>query len=397
MEKLPEKVEKIIRKKVLRLPNVVGFSRTLKPRIKGGKVIKDELCVRVYVERKISADKLTLAEIIPHEIEGYRTDVVEIGKIKALQSDPKKRYRPLVAGISAMHYKGTACTLSLAFRDVETGEVLLSQNNHCCALENKAKVKDAVIQPSPYDNGVYPDDKVGELVRFVPISFEEYTCPFRRFAMRFVRFFRRAEANKVDVGFFKPTVEWKQEVLDKGKVVGKCVPEIGDRVWKVGRTTGYTEGVVADLDWSGYVQYSRGRAFFEDCILVEGYGFSQGGDSSSPVQKGDKTIGMLFAGSESHTVICKIDNIEDIGRVKLILPSTETNFGVTMSKKDDPLMVEIAGLRERVARLEQKSENVESTLSTIKQRLEKLSDRIWYILSGVVISILLQILLRVIR
>jgi hypothetical protein len=65
-------------------------------------------------------------------------------------------------------------------------------------------------------------------------------------------------------------VEWKQEVLDKGPVRGKCVPEIGDKVWKVGRTTSYTEGTVADLDWAGYVQYSRGTAFFEDCILGGG-------------------------------------------------------------------------------------------------------------------------------
>jgi hypothetical protein len=60
-------------------------------------------------------------------------------------------------------------------------------------------------------------------------------------------------------------------------------------------------------------------------------------------------------------------------------------------------MVEITGLRERVARLEQKSENMEGTLKTIKDRLEKLSDRVWYVLSGVILSILIQILLRVLH
>jgi hypothetical protein len=60
-------------------------------------------------------------------------------------------------------------------------------------------------------------------------------------------------------------------------------------------------------------------------------------------------------------------------------------------------MVEIAGLRERVARLEQKSENMEGTLKTIKDRLDKLSDRVWYVLSGVILSILIQILLRVLH
>jgi tetrahydromethanopterin S-methyltransferase subunit B len=398
MQRLPEKVERFIRKEVLKLKNVNGYSKTLKPRIKAGKVIDSELCIRIYVEKKVPATDLTLAEIIPSEIMGYKTDVVETGPIKALQSDPKKRYRPLVAGISAIHYRGTACTLSLAFKDVETGEVLLAQNNHCSALEGKAKIGDAIIQPSPYDSGKLPDDKVGELFKFVPISFEEYTCPFRRFLMRFVRFFRKAAPNKVDVGFFKPTVEWKQEVLDKGPVRGKCVPEIGDKVWKVGRTTGFTEGTVADLDWAGYVQYGRGTAFFEDCILVEGEGFSQGGDSSSPVQKGDLTVGMLFAGSSSHTIVCKIENIEAIGRVKLICVEHEQYMGASMNKKaNDPILSEIVGLRERVAKLEQKSENMEGTLKAVKDRLEKLSDRVWYVLSGVVLSILLQILLRLLH
>jgi tetrahydromethanopterin S-methyltransferase subunit B len=297
-----------------------------------------------------------------------------------------------------MHYQGTACTLGLAFKDAETGEVLLAQNNHCCAEENKAKIGDAILQPSPYDGGVLPDDKVGELYKFVPISFEEFSCPFRRFVMRFVRFFHKAAPNKADVGFFKPSVEWKQEVLDKGAVVGKCVPEIGDKVWKVGRTTGFTEGTVSDLDWAGYVSYSRGTAFFEDCILVEGYKFSQGGDSSSPVQKGNLTVGMLFAGSDTHTIVCKIDNIEAIGKVKLILPNSVSSFGVAVPKKgDDPVITEIVSLRERVARLEQKSENMEGTLKSIKERLEKLGDRVWYVLSGVILSILLQILLRVLH
>jgi hypothetical protein len=399
MERLPAEVEKFIRKKVLKLKYVNGYSKTLKPRIKGGKIIHSEKCIRIYVEKKVPVAQLSLADIIPTEIMGYKVDVVAIGEIKALQSDPKKRYRPLVAGISAMHYRGTACTLALAFKDVETGEVLLAQNCHCCAEEGKAKIGDPILQPSPYDGGKLPDDKVGELFKFVPISFEEFSCPFRRFAMRIVRLFRKAEANKVDVGFFKPCVEWKQEVLDKGAVRGKCVPELNDKVWKVGRTTSYSEGTVADLDWAGYVQYSRGTAFFEDCILVEGEGFSQGGDSSSPVMKGDLTVGMLFAGSSSHTIVCKIDNIEEIGKVKLILPNSVSCFGVALTggKDNNPVMVEIAGLRERVARLEQKSENMEGTLKTIKDRLDKLSDRVWYVLSGVILSILIQILLRVLH
>jgi tetrahydromethanopterin S-methyltransferase subunit B len=66
-------------------------------------------------------------------------------------------------------------------------------------------------------------------------------------------------------------------------------------------------------------------------------------------------------------------------------------------KSDDPVMAEIVGLRERVARLEQRTENMEGALKAIKERIEKLSDRVWYVLSGVILSILLQILLRLLH
>jgi len=97
--RIPKEVEDFIRKKVLKLKNVNGYSKTLKPRIKGGKVINSEMCIRIYVEKKVPIAQLSLADIIPTEIRGYKTDVVEIGRIVSLQSDPKKRYRPLVAGI----------------------------------------------------------------------------------------------------------------------------------------------------------------------------------------------------------------------------------------------------------------------------------------------------------
>jgi tetrahydromethanopterin S-methyltransferase subunit B len=107
---------------------------------------------------------------------------------------------------------------------------------------------------------------------------------------------------------------------------------------------------------------------------------------------------MLFAGSSSHTIVCKIENIEAIGRVKLICVEHEQYMGASMNRKaNDPILSEIVGLRERVAKLEQKSENMEGTLKAVKDRLEKLSDRVWYVLSGVVLSILLQILLRLLH
>ena len=57
-----------------------------------------------------------------------------------------------------------------------------------------------------------------------------------------------------------------------------------------------------------------------------------------------------------------------------------------------PLMIEISGLRERVARLEERTESLEDVVNYLKQRIEKLDSKIWAILSGIAISILIQIL-----
>jgi len=69
---------------------------------------------------------------------------------------------------------------------------------------------------------------------------------------------------------------------------------------------------------------------------------------------------------------------------------------VADSEKNDPsnpLMIEISGLRERVARLEERTESLEDIVNYLKQRIEKLDSKIWAILSGIVISILIQILM----
>jgi len=89
----------------------------------------------------------------------------------------------------------------------------------------------------------------------------------------------------------------------------------------MGRTTGYTShGKVVSTSWTGKVTYSRGIATFTDCILIEKKEFSKGGDSGSLILDMDgNVVGVLFAGSETHTIACKIKNVEEEGNVQIIL------------------------------------------------------------------------------
>jgi hypothetical protein len=334
MEELVSKIVSKYWKEISKKPNVIGFSGSLMPKIKGGSPTSTR-AFRIYVSKKVPREELRASDLVPSEVMVelsetliIPTDVVQIGEIRALgsPSEAQKRHRPPIAGVSAMGYweGSTACTLSGMAKDKKTGRLGFFCNNHCGAWENKAPVGTPYLQPSPYDGGKFPDDKIGELYRFVPISFEEYTCPYRQFLTRTLLRIRPS-ANKVDSAFIVSTIQeypWRFEVLNIGPVSGKRDPSLAEKVQKMGRTTGHTvQGTVVDLDWNGRVGYSRGTAFFTDCILIEGSGFSAGGDSSSPILSMDSPpslVGQLFAGSESHTVACKIKNIEELLDIEIL-------------------------------------------------------------------------------
>ena len=278
---------------------------------------------------------MALKDIVPEEIEGIPTDVVEIGEIRALSCtelpgsaaasglDPKKKYRPFLAGVSAMNYKGTACTLGWFAKDKTDGELVILANNHCVARENTAKIGEAYLQPSPHDGGTM-SDKIGKLKRFVPLRYASYRCPFRSvFGLRNWWRKRDPPENIVDLGIVGSLVSTPRlEILNIGKVYGKRDPEVGDVVKKCGRTTGLTRGGnVIGVHWSGSVQYGRGEVWFTDCAIIRKVGFSAGGDSSSGIvtdEAKSKVLGLLFAGSDTHTIFCKLSNIERVGEVEVI-------------------------------------------------------------------------------
>jgi len=327
---------KKIWKRIKKLPNVVGFDTELQPKIRRNKEYKDIPSIRIFVVKKVPLEEfkfkvgikerilrfftgkpLTKKDLIPFEIDGIPTDVVEIGEVRAVQ-DPKKKYRPIKIGISSTHYKSTACTLTGFFKQGD--KVLVASNCHCFGLENKAKKGDPVLQPSPYDGGTLKDT-IGKVHHFVEIKFNGFKCPYRNFFHSFFRLVSREKWNRVDIAFATLEVDWKNEVLKIGKPKGKREAKVGDLVQKMGRTTGYTSyGKVVSTNWTGRVTYSRGVAVFTDCILIEKKGFSKGGDSGSLILDMDgNVLGVLFAGSETHTIACKIKNVEEEGNVQIIL------------------------------------------------------------------------------
>jgi hypothetical protein len=309
---------------ILSKPNVVGVGLGYKT-IKG--VRTDDLCVVAMVEQKLPRAALRGNELVPGEVNGFATDVVQVGTLRALQARTD-RWRPAPGGVSIGHHLITAGTLGVIVRDRDTGGRLILSNNHVLANSNSAEAGDAVLQPGPVDGG---EDEIARLERFCTIQFniQPPTCSIAKAVVELgnalakllgskhrlsaVRTDPQA-VNEVDAAVARPIndIDLDDDILDIGEISGTVDAALGMGVRKSGRTTAFTTGEVSILDATVTVNYGSGReARFENQIVTTA--MSQGGDSGSLLVAADslRAVGLLFAGSEQVTLHNPIDSVLD--------------------------------------------------------------------------------------
>lgn len=154
--------------------NVVGLGVGYKNKL--GEPTGDASVV-VLVQQKKPLAALIDDDLIPQEIDGMPTDVVEIGFVRA-HGLPTSRYRPVIQpGVSAAHMRVGAGTLGAVVRHRQTGERLLLSNNHVFANSNDAQTGDAILQPGPLDGGLLPADYVARLLTFKQLAYIEDAPP----------------------------------------------------------------------------------------------------------------------------------------------------------------------------------------------------------------------------
>jgi len=128
---------------------------------------------------------------------------------------------------------------------------------------------------------------------------------------RFKTVTSKAVDNLVDAAIAKPVSAGvvSNDILEIGTIQGTVSGELGMPVKKSGRTTGLTTGVISQVDVTANVSYGDNKtALFTDQLMAGA--MSQGGDSGSAVLTADnKLTGLLFAGSDSTTIINRIENV----------------------------------------------------------------------------------------
>ncbi|MBC8098888.1 MAG: hypothetical protein H7Y11_05560 [Armatimonadetes bacterium] len=334
-------------------------------------VMTDELAVMVLVPEKVATAQLASSDLIPRTVEGIRTDVIEVGDLRALASMPqnaKSRFRPTIpAGVSAGHYRVTAGTIGAVVRDRATGDRLLLSNNHVFANNNDSAAGDSILQPGTLDGGVHPADMVARLERYIPLRFVEDSQPGKPAPIptpdpnapgcniiglfvaitnaiagltgssQRIQVSSAAAAsassvsavvgtghsitvaqaltpdNALDAALARPLnpAMFEDVIRGIGQINGTQAPTLGMTVRKSGRTTELTQGIITSLNATINITYDTVNgprtARFTGQTLAQS--ISQGGDSGSLIVDAaqNRAVGLLFAGSPVATVFTPID------------------------------------------------------------------------------------------
>lgn len=183
-------------------------------------------------------------------------------------------------------------------------------NNHVVAGENRGvKGKDRILQPG--GGTISPGAQVGLLSDFVRLKPSPAGATLA---------LGTAILNDMDAGSVEAT---SPEQCKQGYLPSRNLPTpsgiadamLGDKVFKVGRTTGLTRGEVIQTGVIvGPIPYAPGPCWFRRSILIQGENgtpFSDHGDSGSAIVRREdgKVVGLLFAGNGQHTWACRIGDV----------------------------------------------------------------------------------------
>lgn len=270
------------------------------------------LAVKILVRHKYADNQVPSEHMLPSEWKGLPVDVVQTGTFRRIEAlpaaaasvvphlpNPRVRMRPIKPGSSVgFQVAGLVMAGTFGLLVKKDGKAFILSNSHVLADEGRLiKGTSPIFQPGLLDGGNPATDQVATLSDFVP--------------------FLPGQLNDMDAAIAElmAGVKASREVLFLGAPKRKPARALRDMiVHKFGRTTGYTVGRVISLDTDVSVDYESGTFMFQDQILIEGVSgepFSAAGDSGSAIleRETNRAVGLLFAGSATHTLANHMDPV----------------------------------------------------------------------------------------
>lgn len=273
-----------MKKQLLQKHKAIAVGEGFK-KVKNRKTKKKGLVFFVKKKKKTTLEKLlmkALGQFIPPTIDGKETDVVELKEIEEQVDEYREKCRPIKSGVSMCNVMSTACTSGIpVYRNGWKALV----NRHCAEdIVGQIEVGMDIIQPSAFDGG---EDIVGKVETWYP----------------------KQETMEMDSALIDLHTEMIPETITKKYKKEIIDVEVGDKVWKDGRTTGHTKGEVLAVDVTCQVNSRDKVLTYEGQIFTTA--MSKGGDSSSVGFKDDKIFGQLFAGSSEVSVFTPMQTVKD--------------------------------------------------------------------------------------
>lgn len=199
----------------------------------------------------------------------------------------RRRIRPVIAGYSVGTPEGSGTAgLIVSDKGCPRSRYILS-NNHVLVNENSSRYS-PTIQPGAADNGTLRKDQIGIMTRFIKLH--------------------KNKPNYLDAALSAPL---RRRLLAPKYAVFGNVPgyvstyKIGDRMKKVGRTTGIVSGRVESIHTDIQVDYGSygnlGTITFKNQSVIRGKKpVSLSGDSGSVwlTKSGNQAAAVNFAGSD---------------------------------------------------------------------------------------------------
>jgi hypothetical protein len=254
-----------------------------------------DLAIRVLVRKK---QDVAAADAVPSLIDGFKTDVIEVGTIvpyvvkglDATTPESATTTSPLVGGLSVGPCRSVdgliyAGTLGLIVQK-NLGQFYGLSNFHVLCIDTSWHKGDAITQPSLIDGGNCPADDIGTVDTACLATV--YNC----------------NGKSVDAALTTVGSGFSSTIAGIGSIGGSAEPTLGASVSKQGRTTGLTIGSIDGVggtltipyDGIGSVTLTNQTTIVPDTELNVLFSFH--GDSGSVIVDGENNaVGLLFAGS----------------------------------------------------------------------------------------------------
>lgn len=297
-------------------PDLLGFDNILSVTF-GEKIVSGRRsrkpCLVLHVKEKSGSriqpdahiDKLHSAKRT-----GIQTDVIATGDAVACYADG--HYRPCLGGASMcsqpVHLGTVACVVSIA--DPAGGrELCFLGCNHTfagCATadttQNAVQLDDWILQPSPFNDGRFPQDAIARLRDFVPLDFSP------------------GGSNKVDCAIAATLPNLKDgRIYGIGSISAEIMDSglIGRQVAKYGTNTGLRYGIIEDDNAPitiSYTQPAPQKANFTQLLKIrplDGLPFSGPGDSGALIVdvQTRRPVGMVIAADDLYSYGCRIAKV----------------------------------------------------------------------------------------